>query len=266
MTHPVFDRRTWSDAQLVDAVSGSSSWRGVLRELGLNASSAGSIRVVRRHVERLGLDTGHFTGQRRWSDTSLASAVNDGRSWPELLDLLGLQSDSGSNRAAVRVHPARLGLDMSRFDGDASGVRLSRHAMPKADLSQLRSAAPAMAMAWFALRGCAVALPVEPQVYDLLVTVDDVIRCVQVKSTTSMSDDGWMVNVQGRHVYGRSTLIPYDPKDLDFFLHRGWRSGCIFHSHGGDSRQVEDSVETLSGICVRERIGIDPVGFLYLRT
>jgi hypothetical protein len=34
--------------------------------------------------------------------------------------------------------------------------------------TMLRVAAPAMAMAWFALRGCAVALPVEPQEYDLL--------------------------------------------------------------------------------------------------
>jgi len=39
-----------------------------MRELGLCVTSAGSIRIVKRHVARLSLDTSHFTGQRRWSD------------------------------------------------------------------------------------------------------------------------------------------------------------------------------------------------------
>ncbi|MDX6283024.1 MAG: endonuclease, partial [Kribbellaceae bacterium] len=38
-------------------------------------------------------------------------------------------------------------------------------------------------MAWFAMRGCAVALPVEPQLYDLLVTTPDGIQRVQIKSS-----------------------------------------------------------------------------------
>jgi hypothetical protein len=42
-----------------------------MRELGLNATSAGAIRIVRRHVVRLGLDTSHFRGKRKWSDVQL---------------------------------------------------------------------------------------------------------------------------------------------------------------------------------------------------
>src|SRR5690242_1313641 len=52
--------RTWSDAQLTAAVADSSNWRNVMRNLGLNASSAGAIRIVRRDVERLGLDLSHL--------------------------------------------------------------------------------------------------------------------------------------------------------------------------------------------------------------
>jgi hypothetical protein len=60
-----------------------------MRELGLCVTSAGSIRIVKRHVARLGLDTSHFTGQRRWSDAQLRRAVASAYSWPELLIELG---------------------------------------------------------------------------------------------------------------------------------------------------------------------------------
>src|SRR6266487_2463112 len=59
MARPSKLERTWSDAQLTDAVAGSTNWRNVMRKLGLNAGSAGAIRIVRRDVERLGLDTSH---------------------------------------------------------------------------------------------------------------------------------------------------------------------------------------------------------------
>src|SRR5689334_8952876 len=61
----------WSDTDLATAVTASRSWRGVMRELGLCVTSAGSLRVVKRRVALLGLDTSHFTGQRPWSDAAL---------------------------------------------------------------------------------------------------------------------------------------------------------------------------------------------------
>ena len=54
------NKRDWSDADLSNAVAESRSWRGVMRGLGLCVTSAGSIRVVKRRVALLGLDTSHL--------------------------------------------------------------------------------------------------------------------------------------------------------------------------------------------------------------
>ena len=108
------DKRTWSDSQLIATVAVSHSWRGVMRELGLCATSAGAIRFVKRHVILLGLDTSHFTGQRRWSDAQLKRSVADAYSWRELLSELGL-GGSAAERTRVKAHATRLGLDLSRM-------------------------------------------------------------------------------------------------------------------------------------------------------
>jgi hypothetical protein len=85
----------------------------------------------------------------------------------------------------------------------------------------LRTAASALAMAWFTLRGCAVALPVEPQEYDLLVTTAKGIQRVQVKSCASRNGDGrWRVGV-GRRPYvldKSASKMPYDPDSIDLFF------------------------------------------------
>jgi hypothetical protein len=73
--------RGYSDDELVAAVSVSRSWRGVLRELGLAATSSSAIRSVRRQADRLGIDYRHFTGQRRWGDEDLVAAVEASDSW-----------------------------------------------------------------------------------------------------------------------------------------------------------------------------------------
>lgn len=56
-------------------------------------------------------------------------------------------------------------------------------------------------------------------VYDLLVTMPDAIKRVQVKTTTCKTD-GWQVQV-GRRPYSvgnRASRIPYDPDLVDFFF------------------------------------------------
>jgi hypothetical protein len=103
MARPSKLERTWSDAQLTDAVADSSNWRNVMRKLGLNATSAGAIRIVRRDVERLGLDTSHFRGKRIWSDAQLRRAIMDSQSWDELLTTLGLAPGSGDGRIRVKA-------------------------------------------------------------------------------------------------------------------------------------------------------------------
>lgn len=49
--------RTWTDDDFRAAVASSTTIAGVLRELGL----LGGSKTVHRHIERLGLDTSHFT-------------------------------------------------------------------------------------------------------------------------------------------------------------------------------------------------------------
>ncbi len=153
-----------------------------MRELGLCVTSAGAIRVVKRHVARLGLDTSHFTGQRRWSDAQLRRAAAAAYSWPELMLDLGLAPGSTDERIRVKAHAIRLGLDLGRLDAP----RTVASARPefKPEIKHLRDAGTAIAAMWFLLCGYNASIPLEPTIYDLLVSMPDGIKRVQVKTTT----------------------------------------------------------------------------------
>ena len=179
MNRPSSHPRTWSDTQLTDAVKVSNSWRGVMRELGLNATSAGAIRFVRRHAAGLGLDTSHFRGKRRWSDAELRRAVSECHSWDEALQTLGLSAGSGGMRTHLRSHAIRLGLDFSHFDSLVPTAPAPRILEP--DLEHLRETGASIAAAWFTLCGCNALFPIEPAVYDLVVSTPEGLRRVQVK-------------------------------------------------------------------------------------
>jgi hypothetical protein len=188
-----------------------------MRELGLCVTSAGSIRIVKRHVARLALDTSHFTGQRRWSDAQLRRAVASAYSWPELQAELGLTHDSVDDRTRVKAHAARLGLDLSRLGGLGKGAGARPEFKP--DIKHLREAGTAIAAMWFLLCGYNASLPMEPALYDLLVSMPDGIKRVQVKTTTYYNN-GWDVQV-GRRPYSvgnRERLVPYDPDLVDLFF------------------------------------------------
>lgn len=189
-----------------------------MRKLGLNANSAGAIRIVRRDVERLGLDTSHFRGKRIWSDAQLRRAVMDSQSWDELISTLSLAPGSGDARTRVKAHAIRLRLDLSHLEKPLENS--SRPAEVKPDLLYLRDAATSLAASWFTLCGFNVAIPTEPTLYDLLVVTPEGIKRVQVKTTTCYSKDGWTV-VVGRRSYSvgnRERRIPYDPESIDWFL------------------------------------------------
>ncbi len=199
----------WSDADLANAVTASRSWRGVMRELGLCVTSSGSLRVVKRRVVALALDTSHFTGQRTWSDTALKRAAAQTHSWNELLSAIGIKSNSGDERIRVKAHALRLGLDLSHLEDQPRETPIRLHAEPA--LRNLREAATSLAACWFSLCGFNPAIPVEPTVYDLLVSMPEGIKRVQVKTTTYNGKNGWMIQV-GRRPYSigkNARLVPY---------------------------------------------------------
>ena len=210
-------KHQWSDSQLIAAVAASSSWRGLMRALGFPPTSPKTILRIKRDVARLGLDTTHFTGKRSWTDDQLRHALAKSATWSEVFAELGLEPSSGDARVRVKAHSVRLGLDTSRFESPQTIGKPSNH---KADLKYLRDAATSMAASWFALRGFNAAIPLEPTVYDLLVTMPEGIRRVQVKTTTYCGKDGWQVGV-GRRPYSignREGMVPYDPDLIDVFF------------------------------------------------
>lgn len=215
----VMGRRTWTDEELRVAVANEKSWRGVLRALGLNANSGGSIVVVRKRAEVLSLSTSHFAGPRRWTDPQLVEAVAGSTSWAEVACSLGL---ARSRRTALRLkgHAVRLGLETAHLEPSPGGRPSISELDRPADLSELRNAAPSLVGSWFSLRGFPVAVPTEPQLYDLLITASDGVKRVQVKSTTSTVRDGkWQVGIGHRpYVLDKSaSKEPYDPDDIDLF-------------------------------------------------
>lgn len=187
----------------------SRSWRGVLRHLGLAATSASAIRSVRKRADQLGLDHDHFTGQRRWSDQQLEAAIASSRSWVEVADALGLAV--GSSTTVLKGHAARLRIDATHFG--RSQPRTDGKA-PVPDVSRLPRAGSLLAAAWFSLCGYEVSWPLEPGRYDLLAHRGDEFLRVQVKTTRFFASDTWIVRVLSN---GRPKL-PYDPDDIDYFF------------------------------------------------
>jgi len=117
----------------------------------------------------------------------------------------------------VKAHAARLGLDLARLDSSGTAAPAQPEFRP--DTKYLREAGTAIAAMWFLLCGYNASLPMEPTIYDLLVSMPDGIKRVQVKTTTFYKK-GWVVQV-GRRPYSvgnRAPLMPYDPELVDYFF------------------------------------------------
>jgi hypothetical protein len=198
-----------------------------MRALGLQTTSAGQIRVVRRHAERLKLNASHFRGKRRWSDDQLRQAVVECGSWEEVTIRLGLSTASGNVQPHIKSHTIRLGLETDHLNAVSHVGRQPPEAVPLASTLQperkhLRVAAPVTAAAWFMHRACAVSFPAEPTVYDLLVDTPEGLVRVQVKSTTrSPSGEGWLVGVghhPDTHAKKQGHVLAYSPDEIDLFF------------------------------------------------
>jgi hypothetical protein len=202
--------RSYDDEQLAAAVAASHSWRGVLRHLGLKATSSAASRSVRRQAERLGLETSHFTGQRKWTEDALASAVAAARSWSEVAEALGLAG--GSSTSALKGHAARLGIDASHFRRASAAPPGSPS--PRPELANLGRSGSLLAAAWFSMCGYDVSWPLEPCRYDLVALRDaDVLR-VQVKTTWIKQSGSWVVMLSK----SRRVRVVYDLDEIDHFF------------------------------------------------
>lgn len=206
-------QRSYSDDQLAAAVAESHSWRGVMRSLGLRATSAGSTRSVRRHAERLGLSHAHFTGQRRWNDSALAAAVGSSRTWTQVAVALNLVPEGGT-LSALRAHSHRLGLATDHLGRrPAPQESGSLHSLEFRS-EFLRDAGSMFAATWFTLRGAHVSWPLEPCRYDLLVDLHDGLQRVQVKTTERAGPTAALTMSNSRR---RGRQI-YAPGEIDSFF------------------------------------------------
>jgi hypothetical protein len=205
-------QRSYSDDDLRQAVEAARSWRDVLRRLELKATSSSAMRSVRTHADRLGLDYGHFTGQRRWRDGDLADAIEHSHAWFEVAERLGLKG--GSSHATLKGHALRLGIDTEHLQGPPPRTLPLGHMDGlTAQLGHLPRAGNLLAASWFSLCGYDVSWPLEPAVYDLLVAWGDGFARIQVKTTAMRAGDGWMVRLTRS-----GTSRTYDPDDVDFFF------------------------------------------------
>jgi hypothetical protein len=213
--------RTWTDEQLRQAVEDSNSWRAVQRALGLHEGSSASRRTLQKHATRLELDTSHFTGGRRWTQQQLIRASRAASTWQELVDLLGVTTESGM-RTFIKGHAARIGLDLSHLSRPRPKINHQESSLTGLAYQpeHLRRVAPHIAMTWFMARGCTPSLPTEPEPYDLIVNTPAGLQRVQVKSTTCKSNGHWQVGV-GHGSGGprpQDRVMPYDHEEIELFF------------------------------------------------
>jgi hypothetical protein len=201
--------RSYLDEDLRRAVADSRSWRGVLGSLGLAGTSSGAIRSVRARADHLGLDYGHFVGQRRWTEEQLRDAVANATTWTQAAHGIGLTGRVGV--ATAKGHATRLGLPSSHLDVVETTERLSERGP---QITNLDRAGPLLAAAWFTLCGHDVSWPLEPSRYDLIVHRAGGLRRVQVKTTTVRQGASWKVYLSTTSGERR----PYDPDEIDDFF------------------------------------------------
>jgi hypothetical protein len=208
-----------SDAELLETVASQHSWRGVLRAVGLPENSSRHTRLLRNRCIALGIEIGHFRGQRSWSDKQLIAAVPVSSDWSELLVALGYPADSGSARNTIRGHCARIGISHSHLDQSAAEDLPLIQRSPMTN--HLRSAGPMLVAAFLTLEGYRISWPLEPAPYDLLVTrASETPSRVQVKTSVHREAGTWVCSLT-RHVYSPKNRWHerqvYDLAEIDSF-------------------------------------------------
>ncbi|MGL3151240.1 group I intron-associated PD-(D/E)XK endonuclease [Microbacterium sp. A82] len=201
--------RTYSDEQLADAITASTSWRGTLRALGLASTSSAAICSVRTRADELGLSYQHFCGQRRWTEDELRGAIRKAATWAEVGEALSIMHES--EVAVLRGHAARLNIAVSHLKAPA---RADSAAGLTPAIHHLDRAGALLAAAWFTMSGCDVSWPLESSRYDLLVSDARGIRRVQVKTTRTRSGRSWKAYLSTTGNVRRT----YGPEEIDEFF------------------------------------------------
>ncbi|MEV0009317.1 HNH endonuclease [Streptomyces sp. NPDC047973] len=121
---PPRERRSYTKEALAEAASHARSIREVLEYLGVPPAD-GPYDYVRKRLDRLEIDTSHFTKGRRCgapltSHHELVSAVAESKSLAGVLKLLG-HVDNGAARARLRRSLDEYGLSTAHFTGQGHG-------------------------------------------------------------------------------------------------------------------------------------------------
>lgn len=201
--------RTYTDAQLLQAIDSSSSWRAVLRHLGLNATSSAAIRSVRLRADHIGADYDHFRGKRRWTDHELERAIISSKEWAQVAEVLGC--DDRGIVPLLKGHAARMGLNVAHL---APPVAEPMNEQLQPSLANLHRAGSLLAASWLTMSGFEVSWPLEPCRYDLLALNGPFTQRVQVKTTTAKAGSSWKVYLSTSHG-GRQV---YTPDEVDSFF------------------------------------------------
>lgn len=134
--------RSWTDAQLREAVVGTSNIADLLSALGLQRTSAAEAKV-RRQIRILRIDTSHFTRSNSrplrttaWSDQQLRDAVTSSQTIAQVLTKLGLVP-AGGNYDHIKRRIALLELDTTHFTGVAWRRGATRPVRPSLPLREI---------------------------------------------------------------------------------------------------------------------------------
>ncbi|MEV3946393.1 HNH endonuclease [Streptomyces halstedii] len=117
---PERQRRSYTRELLEEAATHTHSVREMLEYMNVPPDD-GPYGYIRKRLDRLGIDTSHFTSGRRYSSPltsrhELASAVGKSRSMAGVLELLG-HTNNGAARARLKRSLAEYGLSTAHFTG-----------------------------------------------------------------------------------------------------------------------------------------------------
>lgn len=135
---PVRAHYAYPQELLAEAAAHSCSIREMFEYMGLHPGDS-PYGYVRRKLDRLGIDTSHFTSGRRYGPPStprheLAAAVAESRSLAGVLNALG-QVDNGGAHARLKRDIETYRLSTSHFTGQGhSAGNRSSHRKPAADI------------------------------------------------------------------------------------------------------------------------------------